>query len=225
MVKEIGIIELTPEIFLNDFKALLELSNEKIELLADTVNKDEDYGIEDDKTVRQLIKKIKISIEKCQSIIKICHYLHSESYENNIPINDLIIELKKFCKVKKIKEFDNKIEAIKKLLVVKDKYKKKIIRSIHARATLDSLKSVSAVHDIRSVFSEDNKSIDDFFPILILRLVLVNDHDKEKYLTFQLTEKKLDNIIETLNKYKKGFSTIKNNSFLKINFKDKGKNG
>ena len=35
MVKEIGIIELTPEIFLNDFKALLELSNEKIELLAD----------------------------------------------------------------------------------------------------------------------------------------------------------------------------------------------
>jgi|SRR3989338_3516038 len=208
--KKVGLLELTGEEFQKDFEKLLSLGSPKITFLARKLNNEKGFEFRDDEEARKVISKLKVSNEVAQSILKVSKFLYNQASEKNISPSDLILELKKYSKVKNIKHFDIKSQSLKQLFTVNKEFKKFKNREKYIEGVLDNLESISCVFDFRHVFNEKNENdIEAIIPILIIRFRLKDDHDNKKTFSFQVDQKNFLKMLDILKGYEKKLNSLK----------------
>lgn len=208
MDENIGLLEITGSDFFKDLKKLFSLSSRTITYIAERVNTQKGFNINIE-TSKEIIKNTKLVADKLKNIIGVAEYLYQESNKRDISINNVMNELETYCEKKGFKNYKGKLDAVRSLVEVKSEYKTSSLRLGYEAGVLDSLESVSAVHDIRAVFKDDNE-ISQFVPIILMRFILKNDKNEEKTLTFQMAEKELKQLYDFITEYINKFEKVKN---------------
>jgi hypothetical protein len=71
------------------------------------------------------------------------------------------------------------------------------------------LVSISALHELRAVFIDDQKNeFDSFIPMMIINIKTIDDDQNKKDFVFQTDLKSLKRLIEYLNNYSVKFSQL-----------------
>lgn len=199
MATDMELIELAGEDFLEDLKKLLSLSPETIRLVAEVANTDEGLDTSDE-TVAGIVRETKIDSRTIFSALRLTLFLRKRSSKRDIPIDGVMSELAAYCEAKQLSDYGPSLEAARSLIEMKEAFIESRRRSRVEDGVLYSLKSVSAVQDLRAVFNDDE--VKELVPILLMRLTLENDMEEEKRFSFQMTKTQFEKFQKAVEEYK-----------------------
>jgi hypothetical protein len=137
--------------------------------------------------------------------------------DGDLGIEELLIQLSEVCNKFELGGLSEKEEALKLLLKVSPNYKLRKRSSAYLRGALSVLDSITSVQDIRIIFDENNNPLA-LAPLLILRLNLKDQNNKEESFVFQLDELALKDLIKKLEQALKSLGDIRPETIAEVRF-------
>ncbi len=207
MASDIGLLELTGEDFHKDIRTVLGLPPQALISLAETANTDEGLDTSEE-TLKKVVRTGVLSGEDAACALRIAGFLRKQADEQDVSTESVLSELASYCKKKGIEGYEAALEALRELLEPKATYKEAKNRQLYEYGVLYSLKSISAVADLRAVL-DDDAEIKELVPILLVRMILEDDRDEATTFAFQVNEKQLTKLAEAVHKYEDNLARVK----------------
>lgn len=211
--KEFGIKLLASKAFLEDFSKLCKLTAKQINLFGNVFKSEEEFKFGDDEVKKFLIES-GVKPETYSSVASLVKYLFDNALSKEVNFEDLYEELIEYAEEKSIKLPKTKATAIKKLFDFETDIHAKHSSKLYLYGVLPSVKSVSAVQELRTIFhsSEENKTaenkIKELLPISLIRFILRDDQGKENEFHFQADLKTLNKLLDYFQEYKEKLEKI-----------------
>ena len=188
---EIGLLVNSGEKFFEHFQGLLSLPEETIRDIARRVNTKDGFD-RSDKTDLAILRELDLDPRTLPGTLAAAHHLFKISLADNIPTDEVLVELAEYCEKRDLEGFEERRDAIGSLIEVKKAYRTSRRREAHERGVLDNLESVTAQHDLRAVFEEDE--LVGLVPVTVVRFFLTNTRDEKKTVSFQMSMKDLNDL-------------------------------
>ena len=202
--KEFGIKLLASKAFFEDFSKLCKLTVKQIDLFANVFKSDDGFKFGDDE-VKKFLVESDVQPETYSSIASLVKYLFDNALSKDVIFDDLFEKLVEYAKEKSINLSKTKANAIQRLFKFQTDIHAKHTSKQYLYGVLPSVKSVSAVQELRTIFhssEENNKKIKELLPISLIRFILSDDQGTEKEFHFQANLETLNKLLDYFQDYK-----------------------
>ena len=220
--KKFNLLLKANESVLEDLKIILSVPPDillKLDKYFNTVN---GYELRENdlNSVLKIWSATNMSPDRVKDVFSIMKHFFDSIIDNEIEVDTFLAEIRELCNVKKIEGFDERKEAIKKLLTPKKTYLQNSKIISWAGNIVQNLVSFDGTVQLRGAFNAvGSTDLMGYLPIIQIRLLSSPNYSEGNYneFIFQLSEQTLDDLINKLQILKKQVNSIKTAVVDKVN--------
>lgn len=195
------------ESFQEDFKVLLSLTDGQISKLAE-FGASEDGFYFPEELIDKAASDLQIEYEEVSSAVRVVRYLYrrastEETYEKGAE------EVCDFAKSIGIKDCDQKVSAIRRLLTRNEAFEHSSLVAYTESIAAPTISDVDVVCDVRAVVDPRSDEVVGYVPIALLGIEVEHSESDKRTMTLQLSETDLDSLLDDLNKAKQLLRSLK----------------
>lgn len=207
-----------PESAFEDVEALLRLSGEKTQILAELFGSAESITPRKSDFIQKLTARLEVDEATAESVSLVCQFLLTV-VERGHPPDEILQDVREFVakyaqgdeKTEILKAFDNKRVVLEDLLTPKPARSRALKVDFLSHGLHSVADSFRSVCELRPVFEcpEGRESIVGLVPVILLTVSLSDPSEGEKTILFQVTPKKLDELENVIRRTKEKLEVVR----------------
>lgn len=195
------------ESFQRDFRELVSLTARQIDRLAAIAESKDGFNLSEE-SLDRVAAELGLQAQEVGRILRVASYLYAgasetRTYEENAE------EVCEFAKSIGIKDCDDKISAIQRLLTKKEKYEHAMLVGYSETMSAPTISDVDVACDVRAVVDPRSNDIVDYIPIALVGIEVEKSPSEKRTITLQMSEEVLDLFVDDLNKAKRVLESLR----------------